>query len=102
MRSKASDQIPLSVEDIDEAMAGACHVIVMSRVLQGKGDIELVINALDAEGSETLGWWSCYRAIARQLRVGEGCDQMKLGVELFNRAEAEIGGEQETVGAACR
>jgi hypothetical protein len=29
---------------------------MMNRVLQRKGDIELVINALDAEGSKTLAW----------------------------------------------
>ena len=74
----------------------------MFRVLQGKGDIELVINALDAEGSETLGWWSWYRTIARQRRIGEVCDQLKLGIEFLDHAEAEIGGEQEVAGAACR
>src|SRR5260370_28315248 len=95
MRSKASDQIPLSVEDIDEAIAWACHVIVMGRVLQGKGDIELVIYALDAEGSETLGWWSCYRTIARQRRVGEGFDHRNPGLALLDPAGAEIGAEQE-------
>src|SRR5262249_48679763 len=38
----------------------------------------------------------------RQLRVGEGCDQTKLGIELLDHAEAEIGGEQEAARAACR
>jgi len=91
-RSEASDQGPIGVEDIDEPIARTAHVIVMGRVLQGKGDIELVINALDAERSETLSW---YRTIVRQLQVGEGSDQVKLGIELLDRAEAEIGGEEE-------
>src|SRR5262244_2993908 len=102
LRSEASDQPAIGVEDIHEPIARACYIIVMFRVLQGKGDIEWVINALDAEGSKALGWWSWYRTVSRQIRVGEGCDQTKLGIELLDHAEAEIGGEQEAAAAACR
>src|SRR5262249_46312161 len=82
-RNETLRQGPVGVEDIDEPIACAFYVIMMGRVLQGKGDIELVINGLDAEGSKTLGWWSCYRAIGRQRRVGEGFDELKIGIELL-------------------
>ena len=42
------------------------------------------------------------RTRAGQLRVGEGSDKLELGIELLDHAEAEIGGEQEAVRAACR
>ncbi len=92
MRSEVSDQIPLSVEDIDEPIAWACHVIVMGRILQSKGDIELVINALDAERSETLGGG---RTSLEQVRVAEGIDERKIGIELLYSSEAKIGGVEE-------
>src|SRR5262249_41216995 len=61
-----------------------------------------VVNGLDTERRETLGWSSWYRTVARQCRVGEGCNQIKLVVELLDRPEAEIGGEEEVAGVGCR
>src|SRR5215467_6996136 len=99
MRNEALNQVSVGVEDIDEPIARAFHVIVMLVVLQGKGDIEKAINVLDAEGSETLGWGAGDRAIARQLRVGESIDEIKFGIELLYLAKAKIGGIEEVAGA---
>src|SRR4030095_11815239 len=102
LRREASDQVPIGVEDIDEPITSTSHIIVMDRVLQGKGDIEMIVNGLDAERRKTLGGWPRYRTVARQRRVGEGRDQIERGIELLDCAEAEIGGEQEVPGAAAR
>src|SRR5499427_5652942 len=40
VRSEAAAQVAIGVEDIHEPIARACYIIVMFRVLQGKGDIE--------------------------------------------------------------
>jgi len=74
MQNKALDQISAGVEDVDKAMGRARHVVVLLRILQGKGDVEFTTDGLDAERSVTLVW---QRASVRQLRVGEGTNQVK-------------------------
>src|SRR6266571_6330999 len=74
VRNKALDQISAGVEDIDKPMGRTRHVVVFLCVLQGKGDVEIAINGLDAKGSVTLVWQG---ASVRQLRVGEGTNQVK-------------------------
>ncbi len=69
------------------------HVVVLGRILQGKGDVEFTTNVLDAERSVALVW---LRASVRQLRVGKGFDQVKVGIEHLYRSEAEIGGIDES------
>src|SRR5207245_11567824 len=75
VQNEALDQISAGVEDVDKPMGRARHVVVMGRVLQSIGDIEVATNVLDAEGSVTLVW---QRASVRQLRVGEGKNQVKI------------------------
>src|SRR6266852_6369917 len=92
LRSEAADHVSIGVEFIDEAIPCTPYVIVMDRVLQRKGNKEVAPNVLNAEGRETLGWWSWYRTIARQRRVGEVIDEVKVSIELVYLAEAKIGG----------
>ncbi len=74
MHKKALDQISAGVEDVDKAMGRARHVVVLLCILQGKGDVEFTTDVLDAERSVTLVG---QRASVRQLRVGEGTNQVK-------------------------
>ncbi len=74
MQNKALEQISAGVEDVDKAMGRARHVVVLLCILQGKGDVEFTTDVLDAERSVTLVG---QRASVRQLRVGEGTNQVK-------------------------
>ncbi len=74
VQNEALDQISAGVEDVDKPMGRTRHVVVLGRVLQGKGDVEIAINGLDAERSVALVW---LRASVRQLWVGEGTNQVK-------------------------
>ncbi len=93
VQNKLPDQISVGVEDVDKPMGRTRHVVVMGRILEGIGDIEVATKVLDAEGSVTLVW---PRASVRQLRVGEGPNQVKSRIEHLYRSEAEIGGIDES------
>src|SRR6266700_4086479 len=62
MRIETLEQVPTGVEDIDKAITWPCLVIMLARFLEGIGDIEIAVNVLDAERSETL---ACEGTIVR-------------------------------------
>src|SRR6266566_8441163 len=62
MRNETLEQVPTGVEDIDKAITWPCLVIMLARFLEGIGDIEIAVNVLDAERSETL---ACEGTIVR-------------------------------------
>ena len=99
MRSEAPVEVPSGVEDIDEPIARTSDVVMMDSVLQGKGDVKVASDVLDAEEGETSGRWAGDRALTRHGRVSEGLDQAKMGIELLNGSEAEVGGKQEVARA---
>ena len=45
----------VGVENVDEAIARARHVIMLRRILQGVSDKEVAVDVLDAEGREPSG-----------------------------------------------
>jgi hypothetical protein len=46
-------------------------------------------------GKTTAAGWPGPGAVRRQRRLGEGADQVELGVEFLHHPEPEVGGEQE-------
>src|SRR5439155_13408632 len=71
----------VQVEDIDESVTPAGHVVVLVRVLQGERDIELAPEHLHVEG----------RIAGGDLRVGEGRDRLEVRVIDLHLARAEVG-----------
>ena len=85
------EQVPLGVEDVDEAVARAGDVVVLGGVLLGVGDVEVAVDGLDAE-----------RGVAgRDARVGEGAgddDGLEVRVEDVDLAVVEVGGVEVGAG----
>src|SRR6266700_6724292 len=87
-RNEACLKLPVRIEDIDKAATGTRRIIVMRRILQCERNVEVAPDVLDAERRKTLVW---QRTRMRQLRVGEGTNQVKVCIELLYFTEAEIG-----------
>ena len=73
------------------------RIIVMLRILQCEGHIEITADVLDAEWSKTLIWQG---TSMRQLRVSERTHQVKVCIELLDGSEAEIGGIDKVTASA--
>jgi hypothetical protein len=81
-------QIPVGIEDIDEATPRAWDVVFLLRVLQRVGHVKLAVDGRDAEGGVT----------GRQARVpetGVRADGLKFRIEDVDRAGVKVSGEQE-------
>src|SRR5262249_13419976 len=82
---EAPQQVSVRVEDIDEAVAQAAHIVLLGGVLLGVGHPDLAIDVLDAER----------RKAARDARVVEVAvrdHRRELAVEHIDAAGAEVGG----------
>ena len=79
----------VQVEDVDEAVAGPGHVVVLVGVLLGVGDVDLAAEDLDVERGVALG----------QVRVGERARRQRDGLEVRSKtsicAGAEVGGVEQ-------
>src|SRR5207248_1854297 len=75
------------VEDVEEAVARPGHVVVCRGVLLGEGDVNLAAEVGDVGGGEALG----------DGRVGEGADELEVGVEGVDLAVVEVGREEDVL-----
>ncbi len=72
-------QVAVGREDVDEAVAGPCVVVVLAGALLGEGDVEVAADVVDPERGEAGG----------DRRVGEAVDEVEVAVEDVDPAEAE-------------
>src|SRR5689334_2797287 len=87
-RGEAADQMPVRIEDINEAVARPRDVVVLIRVLQGIGHDEVAVDVPDSE----------WREAGRDIRIGEFAVERcrrEVAVEHVDRAGVEIGGEKK-------
>src|SRR5207244_6640347 len=79
----------VQVEHVNEAVAGAGHVVVLVGVLLGVGDVDLAAQFLNVEWGVPLG----------EVRVGEGTlgqgDGFEVRVVDLDLAGAEVGGVED-------
>ena len=92
VRSHALEEVAVGIEDINEAVALACDVIVLVGILFGIGDIEVAVQVLDVEGGKSGGdTW---------VREGPGeAGRLKVLVEHVDGASMEISSVEKVVGA---
>src|SRR5262249_17323047 len=105
--------MPVSVENVDKAIAPARHVVMLSRILHCVSDKEIAVDVLDAEGrkpSRNL-WISkiavnlsrCRRSEAGRPIGGEYVDRSGPKVRRKEKDAVWIGSENQTfVDRACR
>ena len=82
-RYQAAAEIAVKIEHIDIAVASASHIVALSVVLFGVGDVERPAEALDVKGRETGGDVGILEAI------GDGQGSV-VGVEGVDGASGEV------------
>ncbi len=90
---QALNKATVAAENGNVASAGLVNGIMLGLILQCVGDVDLLIDEVNAEGSVTV----------RKLRVGEvsrEIGRLKVGVKYIDGAGIEICGEQESAGLA--
>src|SRR5713101_8279802 len=89
-RSKPLEEATVEVEDINKAAPWPLDVVVSLSVLHGEGDIQLAIDVLNAEGSETR-----VRRVRGNGGVGERIHEAEFPVIHFHHTVAKVGGINE-------
>src|SRR5262249_8660144 len=94
-RSEAPQQMAVSVENVDKAIAPARHVVMLSRILHCVSDKKIAVDVLDAEG----------RKPSRNLRIRKGAIDLSrcrrpeagrpIGCEHVDRSGPKVRGKEK-------